>query len=405
MMDKILFGIVGWNIAETTRMIEVASIFHNEYECHFFSYGGQFEYLVKEAGYQLHHLLPIEDDKKIQHLWKVDRGERFRQPWSLKELDERIHNEITLIDQIQPSFAFLGSVLTFSMSCKIRNVKLFNVIPLALSRPYLEAGLPISPFWPVLFNRFIRFVFLRVPLLVTNFRKIAKKYNLEPPKIALDVWLGDVNIVADIKELSLLKDLPKNWYFSGPLFANLKQEIPEDIKNRLMLASKTKVYFAMGSSANHKVLIKTLQAFEGLDVLVVAPIKSHLKENDIVPSNVMITDWLPALEIMKLVDFAVTHGGQGTVQTTVISGKPFIGIGMQPEQELNIYPYVVFGNALQISKAKVSKQKLEMAIKKMIEEESFRLKALEAKSILESHNTYKIIETIVKTEIGQKTTH
>jgi hypothetical protein len=71
MMDKILFGIVGWNIAETTRMIEVASIFHNEYECHFFSYGGQFEYLVEEAGYQLHHLLPIEDEKKIQHLWKV----------------------------------------------------------------------------------------------------------------------------------------------------------------------------------------------------------------------------------------------------------------------------------------------------------------------------------------------
>jgi UDP:flavonoid glycosyltransferase YjiC (YdhE family) len=400
-MQKILFGIVGWNIAETTRMIEVARIFKHDYECHFFSYGGQFEYLVEEAGYTLHHLSPIEDNKKIQHLWKVDRGESFRQPWTLQELDERIKNEISLIDHIQPSFAFLGSVLTFSMSCKIRNIKLFNVIPLALSGPYLNAGLPISPFWPKWVNHIARFVFLHIPLFVGNFRKIARKYNLTVPKNALDVWTGDVNIVADVKEFSLLKVLPNNWYFSGPLFAHLNQEIPDFVKNTLLSTLKTKIYFAMGSSANHEALVRSLQAFDGLDVVVVAPIKSHLKESDKVPKNVMITDWLPALEVMRYVDFAVTHGGQGTVQTSVISGKPFIGIGMQPEQEINIYSFVIFGNALQISRSKITKNNLQKAIKRMIEEESFKLKALEAKYILESKNTYKIIETIVKNEMSQ----
>lgn len=66
-MNNILFGVVGWNIAETTRMIEVAKRFQSEYICHFFSYGGQFEHLITEAVFMLHRLTPHEDPKKIEH--------------------------------------------------------------------------------------------------------------------------------------------------------------------------------------------------------------------------------------------------------------------------------------------------------------------------------------------------
>ena len=400
-MNKIMFGIVGWNIAETTRMIETAKIFRHEYECHFFSYGGEFEHLVEAAGFSLHHLRPVEDQEKIEHLWKIDRGERFRQPWTMEELRERIRNELALIDDLEPSFAFLGSVLTFSMSCKIRKIKLFNIIPLALSRPYLEAGLPVSPFLPRWLNLLAGYIFLHVPLLVSNFRKIAKTYGLRPPKNALDVWTGDINIVADIKEFSLLKKLPNGWYFSGPLFAKLVQPVPDHVESSLRNTSKPKIYFAMGSSANRKVLLKTLQAFDGLDVLVVAPVRSHLKPTDIIPGNVIITDWLPALEVMRLVDLAVTHGGQGTVQTTIMSGKPFIGIGMQPEQDLNIYPFAVFGNAIQISKNRVSQKTIQTSLEKLIHDDSYKTKALKAKTILEKYNTHEIIETIVQRAVAQ----
>lgn len=399
-MEKILFGIVGWNIAETTRMIEVAQSFREHYECHFFSYGGQFEHLVEEAGFILHHLEPIEDEQKIELLWKVDRGETFKQPWTFEELKARIRHEIELIEKLNPSFAFLGSVLTFSLSCKIKKLKLFNFIPLALSKAYLEAGLPISPFIPRWLNRMATWILLNVPLLIGNFRKVAKLYGLKKPKNALEIWSGDINIVADIKEFSLLKKLPNNWYFSGPLFAHLKQDIPEEIKELLRKTKKPKIYFAMGSSANHKILIKTLSAFDGLDVCVVAPIKSHLKKEDKIPDNVTVTDWLPALEVMKYVDIAVTHGGQGTVQTTVISGKPFLGIGMQPEQELNIYPFVGYGNALQISKRRVNQKAVHEAVTTLLNDETFHVKAKEAQRILEKNNTLEIIQSIVKTHMS-----
>ena len=395
-MKKVLFGVVGWNIAETTRMIEVAKLLRSEYECHFFSYGGKFEQLVEEAGFTLHHLKPVEDDAKIQHLWKVDRGETFKQPWTLEELKQRIENEIQLIDTIKPSFAFLGSVLSFSLSCRIKKVKLFNIVPLALSRPYLEAGLPMSPFTPKFLNQIAVWILLNVPLVMGNFRKVSKLYGLKPPKNAFEVWTGDINIVTDVKELSMLQTLPKNWYFSGPLFAHLDTPIPENIKVLLETTDKPKIYFAMGSSANHHVLRKTLEGFDGLDVVVVAPIKSHLKQDDVVPKNVYVTDWLPALEVLKHVDIAVTHGGQGTVQTNIAAGVPFLGIGMQPEQSLNIYQSVKFGNALQIQKKKVNKQNVKEAILKLLSEDEYRKRALLAKSMMEQINVSKIIVDIIK---------
>ncbi|WP_423189807.1 glycosyltransferase [Alkalibacterium sp. f15] len=398
-MEKILFGIVGWNIAETTRMIEVAKVLRDKYECHFFSYGGQFESLVEEAGFTLHHLEPVEDEEKIEHLWKVDRGETFKQPWTYAELVHRINNEIQLIATLQPKAAFLGSVLTFSISCRLTNTKLFNVIPLALSRPYLKAGLPISPFYPKWLNKLAAGVLLNVPLLLTNFRKVARDFELNKPKSIFEFWEGDINIVAETQKLSLLKKLPDNWYFSGPLFAHLDKEIPPEVEQLLAESNKTKIFFAMGSSANRTVLLKVLRAFENLDVVVIAPIKSHLKEGDHIPGNVYVTDWLPALEVTGKVDIAVIHGGQGTVQTTVSAGVPFVGIGMQPEQELNILLYKNFGNAIQVSKKKINATVMQEAINEIKKNKRYKEKATEAKTILDRVDTTEIIRRIVEENI------
>jgi UDP:flavonoid glycosyltransferase YjiC (YdhE family) len=395
-VKNILFGVVGWNIAETSRMIEIAKRFQSEYNCHFFSYGGQFEHLVTDAGFVLHHLEPQEDEKKIEHLWKIDRGEKFQQPWSYLELEMRILNELALIDKIKPYFAFLGSVLSFSLSCRIRHIRLFNVVPLALSKPYLQAGLPIDPFSPKWVNRLMGWILLNVPLLVGNFQRISRKYNLPKIKNALDVWSGDINIVTDIQSLSLLKELPKNWYFSGPLFAHLPTKIPNHVLSTLHNSSLPLVYFAMGSSANREILLKILSAFDGMPVSVIAPIKSHLKPNDQIPSNVTVTDWLPALEVIEKVAIAVTHGGQGTVQTTVMAGKPFLGIGMQPEQALNIYPFVQFGNALQLPKKPIKIEQIRNNIQRLLRESTFTIKAKEAQKIYQSTQTLETIYAIVR---------
>ncbi len=43
-----------------------------------------------------------------------------------------------------------------------------------------------------------------------------------------------------------------------------------------------------------------------------------------IPSNVLVTDWLPALQVNKMADLAVIHGGVGTVMTAALAGKPVV---------------------------------------------------------------------------------
>ena len=349
-MKTILFGIVGWNIAETTRMIEVAKAFRHAYDCQFLSYGGQFESLVADNGFKLHHLEPAETPEKIDLLWKIDRGEAFQQPWSTEELNQRVRSELDLIESLQPAVVFLGSVLTLPLSCRIAKVPLVSVIPLALSRPYIQARLPLSPFLPPILNRLACFLVERLPFLVGNVRKVTREYGLPAPRSLLDLWEGDLNFVTEAPAFSLLKTLPQHWYFCGPIFAHLDTPVPEQVQALLQQQRQPLVYFAMGSSANHNVLQKTLSAFEGLPVQVIAPIAAHLQDGDPVPDNVLVTDWLPALTVTEQVDIAVTHGGQGTVQTTVTAGVPFVGIGMQPEQALNIFVFAQYGSAVLLNR-------------------------------------------------------
>ncbi len=132
----------------------------------------------------------------------------------------------------------------------------------------------------------------------------------------------------------------------------------------------------MGSSANRDILKTAIQSFDGAPYTVIAPIKAHLRENNIhVPENVLVFDWLPAHKVNPLADIAVIHGGQGTVQTACVSDTPFVGIGLQPEQEGNIEAIVRYGSAVKLSKRRLSRASLLQAIESLLKNDAARQKA------------------------------
>jgi UDP:flavonoid glycosyltransferase YjiC (YdhE family) len=108
---------------------------------------------------------------------------------------------------------------------------------------------------------------------------------------------------------------------------------------------------------------------------VVAPIRSHLRPDTVIPDNVLVTDWLPALEVNRLVDCAVIHGGSGTVQTAIHAGIPFVGIGMQPEQSINIESVVRWGAAIRLPRKRLTPVKVESAVMELLSNDSFAKRA------------------------------
>jgi len=378
MKKNILFGVVGWNIAETTRMIEIAKIAAMDFDVYFASYGGQFNHLVEDSGFKLFHLEPTESPEKIELMWKIDRGEKYAHPFSIEELSLRVQNELDLFSKINPIAIVMGSVLSFPISARIANIPLVNVIPFALSRGYLNNNLPIVPEYPFWLNKlFIKMVY-NLPILTKNFSQVAMSYGLPKFKNIISIWEGDYNLLTEIPLLFKDVHLDDNWKFVGPIYAKLDGDIPQEVIDFISNSDYPTVYFAMGSSANREVLKKVIESFENLPLRIVAPIKSHLEKMEIaIPSNMLVTDWLPAHKVNALCDIAIIHGGQGTVQTACDSGTPFIGIGMQPEQSINIDNIVRFGAAIRLTRRNFSKTQFHKCINDLLSNPQYKQKATE----------------------------
>jgi hypothetical protein len=84
MARKVLvFAPCAFNLAETTRMVEIAKGVANHpeasatFDIHFISDGGDFEHLIEKHGFILTRLEPRLTPEQIQHIAKVDRGEKI----------------------------------------------------------------------------------------------------------------------------------------------------------------------------------------------------------------------------------------------------------------------------------------------------------------------------------------
>jgi hypothetical protein len=79
----LLFTPCAFNLAETTRMLEIAKgVGHHEgaskvFDIQFMSDRGDFEHLIEEEGFPLKKMEPRLTPEKIEFIGKVDKGEVF----------------------------------------------------------------------------------------------------------------------------------------------------------------------------------------------------------------------------------------------------------------------------------------------------------------------------------------
>ena len=90
------------------------------------------------------------------------------------------------------------------------------------------------------------------------------------------------------------------------------------------------------------------------------------------PPNVHVTDLLPAHRLGGLVDAAVIHGGQGTVQTACATGVPFVGMGLQPEQTWHVRMCEQRGNAIAVSPKRVGSPEFLDAVRRVLTDPAIR---------------------------------
>lgn len=404
-MKTIVFAPAVFNLGETTRMIEIAkklsSTYENRYECIFIGFSDTFSSYIEESGFKYILLEPIFSKKDEELLFKFDQGKTLRNPFSYWRVSRRVAKELEVFKCLKPELVVTGTNLTVFLSARISGIPLIYVKPFPTTRAYLSLKNCYVPYKLKKF-KFIWYIIKKILLSLSwkpySFQKTARDYNLSIPKYTIDLLDGDWNFITTHPIFVNNTNFPNNFIQAGPIVFLTKNRLSKDILKfieRARTRNKRIIYFSMGSSSNSKIVKKVLNTLKDTDFFVIAAVERYLGKDDFLnyPESIFITNYIPTYLLNKYITFSIIHGGEGSVQTACSSGRPFIGIPLQYEQEVNVHNCVDYGNAIMLSPNELTKKNIEKSIGQ-IQTTTFMKKAEEIKCIFSFDGSKIVAEWI-----------
>ncbi|WP_341472746.1 glycosyltransferase [Actinomyces wuliandei] len=355
---RVLFAPETFNLAEVTRAVEVARRMPADVECVFAGFSPRNSEYIKAAGFEVRLLEPLLSEEEGLQALALDQGRTLRHPFTRTMLAHRVASERALIRQLQPAAVVIGVTPSQFISARAEHVPLVFLRPFAYSVAHVEAvgargstgWLPRNTPWQAVADRLTALAFRtaasRLPL-PHSFEVVAADNGVALPRGLAHALTADINLIATTPALlPSWVEMPAGHQVVGPVYAQLPGKVPEEV-GRLAAGPDPLVYFAVGSSGNRELVLEVLQGLGRAHCQVLAPVRSHLRPEDLdlLPVNVHVTDWLPAHRLGDAVDMAITHGGEGTVQTSCAQGWPFVGIPLQLEQQFTVRRCTAFGCA------------------------------------------------------------
>jgi UDP:flavonoid glycosyltransferase YjiC (YdhE family) len=404
---KIVISTIFQNGGDATRAIETAKAVMGgapeglEADITFISRGSRYEKQAEDLGFAIFRAEPPMEG--VQYL--EDFQSRFGELIGTPELAKTIlQGEIAALKALQPDILVCGfwPIASIAKRMAMPERKGIAFLPLPLTEDILGQGvsfpdemilsrLPLG--WQKALMRAIpKFIKMRIPALRhRNIRLAAESLGWSGPKLinVFRMLESDLYLVNDFPVFYDASAFAANVLFTGPLYAESPDKKIEDPRISGILApenTRTKVFCSLGSSGSKEKLMEAIKAFnsgEGKDwsgiVLCppsICPVEEARAalEND----NVHITDaFVPAKEINQLCDLAVCHGGQGTLQTAVMSGAPIVGFPAQPEQKINLQHLQEYGCAVMLSPAKWTADNIRRAAARAVGSPRHKEKAAE----------------------------
>ena len=169
-------------------------------------------------------------------------------------------------------------------------------------------------------------------------KNIAKGITLKT-----DNWLDEIlnnppqlNLVYTLREYQPYEeDFPEEQYkFLGPSIYDRKAASFDFTKGKNPIA-----YISLGTVVKGAVSFfqNCLEAFrnENVDVIISVGEKFDCRKLKNIPSNIHIYNFVPQLEVLKMADVFVTHGGMNSVSESLVYGTPMVVIPFSSDQPVN----------------------------------------------------------------------
>lgn len=405
-------------LSETSRMIAIYKrLFAKREKVIIATHGGTYEFVLKEERIPFEYVAPIMSNERSQEFVAANRGERGLQGfYKIDELREHVQSEIDFFKENNISLVLTGFTLSNAVSTRAAKIPLAvthlgSWVPPIFERKMGVPGPPMTekPFISLIpeswLINFYNWMMPRAKLFTKPFNVIAKELHIEPFRGILDVFMGYLTLVTDAPEiLGISKDELENWtpknhkFYSrkpqlkyvGAIYAKLFGDVPEDVK-AFLNTDKPKVYVALTSSRPDYVsaVYSTLM---DMDVRAIFCSTTHPKNFKKSP-NILIKKYLPSHKVMPLVDVAIIHGGQGSVQSAIASGIPMVGFPLQPEQKFNLKQLERHGAGICLPLRILKKGNFRAVIEKILSDNSFKTNMQRLKSY---QDRYDGVENVAK---------
>lgn len=390
-------------LSEVSRLIEIGKNLRAlEQEVIFFSHGGPYESIARDEGFEVVSITPTMSPERYDEFIKYNRGEGSKSLsssfFTYEELKQYVPAEADALKQVNADAVLIGWNLPSYLSVQLVGIPIIVQQPGTFTAPFFDKKL--AEFAPALagsgiarllhylpMDRLVNWLLPKSRFWIHPFNQLASELGLPQYKSTLDFVAGDLTLVMDTPSIlgitpEELKDYrpahpeyfhktPK-YRYGGACYARLPGEVPEQVSKHFDTPG-TKLYCAMGVSGSPEVLRSMIDIVRDLDLRALIVTTTILDEgNNDSSGQVLIQPHVPAHLVNPMADFAITHGGAGTVQTAIHSGTPIVGIPMHQEQAGNVARVRKRGAGLMLWKSELTRKNLASALERLTTDSQFR---------------------------------
>jgi UDP:flavonoid glycosyltransferase YjiC (YdhE family) len=384
-------------LSETSRALEIyRALVARGAAVRIAVHGGTYEPVLSEAGVPFDMIGPGLDAARCAAFVRSvpGIGPPSQSMWSDDELRTYARAELAYFQQHGIRVVVTGWLLTTLLSTQLAGIPLVtdhagSYLPPVYERGLLPdfsipLGLPLERFLPRSLKRWLANAGAeRVTGYTDSFNRVASELGVAGVKSLPGLLLGDLTLVTEVPEvLGISVSDMDNWRprpvsgfrpgtrmrYTGPLYAKLPATVPPRVEDFLDRPGPV-VYVAITSSEPDLVRRAVAGVRQASSRILVVATVHDLTDLDC--PDVMVERTLPSHLVMPRVDLAVIGGGQGSVQTAVASGTPFIGLPLQPEQDTNVVLVERQGAARRLAPQRADAPRLSAMVRSMLADPSY----------------------------------
>lgn len=315
---------------------------------------GLVQELIKR-GCEVTYLLPFDWEDKI-----VESGATFYGYKNHKQLSEQIKYAYSAAEKIveqfdlvlYEQFFFLGKHLAEAHNKPVVRIFTAPATNQKLMHAFITAKGPLSIFrFEWIARAFTKDIAKEIPMKTENWL-----YEIveNPPALNLVYTLRSYQPYAD--------EFPKEQFkFLGPSIYERKAQ-----KFAFYKRKSAVVYISLGTVLKGAVSFfqTCIEAFrnEDVDVIISVGQKFPMKKLKKVPEHIHIYPSVPQLEVLKMADVFVTHGGMNSVSEALVFGTPMVVIPFVSDQPVNASCIEKLGVGKRMEYAAVNKESLKTTV-------------------------------------------